>query len=237
MNVRLFEIFTSVEGEGILYGTKTLFVRLAGCPFKCFYCDTPEALPLDSGTEYDVKEACNMIEKNLEPNTYKVNFTGGDPLVQSDALAEMAKFVQSKNIPTYIESSCYDSKKFSKIIPFIDFVKIEFKTKDSEFVDSAHYPQLIQNAIDCLRNSVELKKRTYIKIVVSAKTTENSFKELVEQIFQTISKDDISGFIIQPTHGIEEPSLDLLLKLYDLVSPYYSEVRVVPQLHKIIGAP
>ena len=237
MNVRLFEIFTSVEGEGILYGTKTLFVRLAGCPFKCFYCDTPEALPLDSGTEYDVKEACNMIEKNLEPNTYKVNFTGGDPLVQSDALAEMAKFVQSKNIPTYIESSCYDSKKFSKIIPFIDFVKIEFKTKDSEFVDSAHYPQLIQNAIDCLRNSVVLKKRTYIKIVVSAKTTENSFKELVEQIFQTISKDDISGFIIQPTHGIEEPSLDLLLKLYDLVSPYYSEVRVVPQLHKIIGAP
>ena len=237
MNVRLFEIFTSVEGEGILYGTKTLFVRLAGCPFKCFYCDTPEALPLDSGTEYDVEEACKMIEKNLESNTYKVNFTGGDPLVQSEALAEMAKFVQSKNIPTYIESSCYDSKKFSKVIPFIDFIKIEFKTKDSEFVDSAHYPLLIQNALDCLKNSIELKKRTYIKIVVSAKTTENSFKELVEQIFQVISKNDISGFIIQPTHGIEEPSLDLLLKLYDLVSPFYREVRVVPQLHKIIGAP
>ena len=237
MTVRLFEIFTSVEGEGILYGTKTLFVRLAGCPFKCFYCDTPESLPLDSGTEYEIEEACKLIEKNLEPNTYKVNFTGGDPLVQSDALAEMAKFVQSKNIPTYIESSCYDSKKFSKVIPFIDFIKIEFKTKDSEFVDSAHYPQLIQNAMDCLKNAIELKKRTYIKIVVSAKTNENDFKELVEQIFHTISKDDISGFIIQPTHGIEEPSLDLLLKLYDLVSPHYNEVRVVPQLHKIIGAP
>ena len=237
MSVRLFEIFTSLEGEGILYGTKTLFVRLAGCPFKCFYCDTPEALPMDSGTEYDVKEACKMIEENLEPNTYKVNFTGGDPLVQSDALAEMAKFVQSKNIPTYIESSCYDSKKFSKVIPFIDFIKIEFKTKDSEFVDSEHYPQLIQNAIECLKNSVELKKHTYIKIVVSAKTNENDFKELLEQIFQAISKEDISGFIIQPTYGIEEPSLELLLKLYDLVIPYYHEVRVVPQLHKIIGAP
>jgi organic radical activating enzyme len=56
LKVRLFEIFTSVEGEGILYGTKTLFVRLAGCPFTCFYCDTKESLPLDSGKEYDIQE-------------------------------------------------------------------------------------------------------------------------------------------------------------------------------------
>ena len=56
-------------------------------------------------------------------------------------------------------------------------------------------------------------------------------------IFQIISKDDISGFIIQPTHGIAEPSLEQLLILYDTIIPYYEEVRVVPQLHKIIGAP
>ena len=49
--------------------------------------------------------------------------------------------------------------------------------------------------------------------------------------------DDIDGFIIQPTYGIAEPSLDLLLKLYDVVYPHYEEVKVVPQLHKIIGAP
>jgi len=60
---------------------------------------------------------------------------------------------------------------------------------------------------------------------------------LVEKIFTTISQDDISGFIIQPTHGVAEPSLELLLRLYDLVSPNFKEVRVVPQLHKIIGAP
>jgi len=64
LKVRLFETFTSVEGEGILYGTKTLFVRLAGCPFKCFYCDTPESLPLDSGSEYEIEEACKIIENH-----------------------------------------------------------------------------------------------------------------------------------------------------------------------------
>ena len=136
MKVRLFEVFTSVEGEGILYGTKTLFVRLAGCPFTCFYCDTKESLPPDSGTEYDLEEACNLIDSNLIKQTYKVNFTGGDPLLQYQAVAELAKHVQSKKIPTYLESSCFDSKKFDYVLPFFDIVKIEFKTKDSEFVDS-----------------------------------------------------------------------------------------------------
>ena len=237
MKVRLFEIFTSVEGEGILYGTKTLFVRLAGCPFKCFYCDTPESLPLDSGLEYDVEEACKMIETNLEKNTYKVNFTGGDPLIQSEAVAKIAKFIQSKKIPTYLESSCFDSEKFRKVIPFIDIIKIEFKTKDSEFVDSKHYPKFIQNTIDCLKMSILSKKITYIKIVVSSKTTKESFKEILEKIFNITSKEDISGFVIQPTHGISEPSLKLLLQLYDIVSPYYKDVRIIPQLHKIINAP
>ena len=237
MKVRLFEIFTSVEGEGILYGTKTLFVRLAGCPFTCFYCDTKESLPLDSGTEYNMDEACNLIDSNLKNQTYKVNFTGGDPLVQYQAVAELAKHVQGKKIPTYLESSCFDSKKFDYILPFIDIVKIEFKTKDSEFVDSKHYEKLIANTMDCLKSSVSSKKITYIKIVVSSKTNLNDFSDLVTSIFNSISKNQIDGFVIQPTYGIAEPSLDLLLKMYDIVYPFYNEVKVVPQLHKFIGAP
>jgi len=237
MKVRLFEIFTSVEGEGILYGTKTLFVRLAGCPFTCFYCDTKESLPLDSGKEYDIQEASRLIDSNLKKQTYKVNFTGGDPLIQHEAVAELAKHVQSKKIPTYLESSCFDSDRFNHVLPFIDIVKIEFKTKDSEFVDSKHYERLIENAMNCLKSSVSTKKTTYIKIVVSSKTELNEFTNLVKNIFNSVSKNQIDGFIIQPTYGIEEPSLDLLLNLYDVVYPYYTEVKVVPQLHKFIGAP
>lgn len=237
MKVRLYEIFTSVEGEGILYGTKTLFIRLAGCPFKCFYCDTPEALPMDSGNEITIEQACSLIDKNLENNTYKVNFTGGEPLVQNEAVLEMAKHVKSKNIPTYLESSCYDSKKFQNVLPLIDYVKIEFKTPDSEFIDDKHYSELIDNAIECLKLSTNSKKVTYIKIVVSSKTKPEDIKLLAEKIFKVILKDQISGFIIQPTHGISEPSLEKLLKFYDVVHPFFNEVRVVPQLHKIIGAP
>ena len=237
MKVRLFEIFTSVEGEGILYGTKTLFVRLAGCPFTCFYCDTKESLPLDSGKEYDIQEASRLIESNLKKQTYKVNFTGGDPLIQHEAVAELAKFVQSKKIPTYLESSCFDVDRFNHVLPFMDIVKIEFKTIDSEFVDSKHYEKLIENALNCLKSSVSAKKTTYIKIVVSSKTELNEFTNLVKNIFNSVSKNQIDGFIIQPTYGVAEPSLELLLSLYDIVYPYYNEVKVVPQLHKFIGAP
>ncbi|QUC64549.1 7-carboxy-7-deazaguanine synthase QueE [Nitrosopumilus sp. K4] len=237
MSVRLFEIFTSIEGEGILFGTKTLFVRLAGCPFTCFYCDTKESLPLDSGDEYSIEDTCALIDKNLKDKTFKVNFTGGDPLIQHNAVAELAKYVQSKNILTYLESSCFDADRFNHVLPFIDIVKIEFKTKDSEFVDSKHYDLLIENACKCLESAMSAKKTTYIKIVTSSKTKLHDFKLLVEKIFNTVSKDNIDGFIIQPTFGVAEPSLDLLLELYDAVYPYYSNVKVVPQLHKLIGAP
>ena len=237
MKVRLFEIFTSIEGEGILVGTKTMFVRLAGCPFGCFYCDTEEALPMTSGTEYSIDEANKLIEKNLEKKTlYKVNFTGGEPLVQHEALREMAKFVKSKNLTTYLESSCYDFKRFSHVLPYIDILKIEFKTKDSEFVDAKHYSQFLENVLLCLKESVKSKKTTYIKIVVSSKTKISDFQSLVKQIFKTISKEELEGFVIQPTTSFSEPSVNFLLDLYDLVYPYYQEVRIIPQLHKIIGA-
>ena len=237
MKTRIFEIFTSIEGEGILYGTKTLFVRLAGCPYTCFYCDTLDALPLDSGKEYSITEACDLIDNNLQDNTYKVNFTGGEPLIQYEAVNELARHVKSHGLPTYLESACFDSKKFLYVLPSIDFVKIEFKTIDSEFIDEKHYPVLIKNTLECLKAAIDAKKTTYIKIVVSSKTELSPFKELLDQIFKVVSKENISGFIIQPTTSISEPPLEQLLEFYDNVYPYYDEVRVVPQLHKIISAP
>ena len=41
---------------------------------------------------------------------------------------------------------------------FIDIVKIEFKTKDSDFVDSEHYEKLISHTMKCLESSVNSKK-------------------------------------------------------------------------------
>src|SRR5437660_11248455 len=192
---------------------------------------------MNSGQQYELEEAKKMIERSLEKNTYKVNFTGGDPLAQSEAVSELARSVQLKKIPSYLESSCYDSTRFAQVLPYLDFIKIEFKTPESEFVDSKHYSKLLENELQCLELAVNSKKPTYTKVVINSKTQLEPFKKLLEKIFTIISKSKIAGFIIQPSYGIAEPSLKQLLSFYDVVYLYYNEVRIIPQLHKFIGAP
>jgi len=233
--VKLSEIFTSIEGEGILFGTKTMFVRLAGCPLNCHWCDTPYALPLESGSDYSIDEVKELISKNLHPNTYKVNFTGGEPLVQFEAVIELSKFVRQKGIRTYLESACYDAARFAKVLPYIDLVKVEFKLKDSKVVDEKHYGSLLRSELDCLKLAIGSGKTTYIKVVVTNSSSLKEFKELVHEVFRVAKPAEIAGFIIQPSYKIDEPTLDVLFGFYDAVYPLYDQVRVVPQLHKVIG--
>lgn len=237
--MRISEVFTSIEGEGVLLGTKTLFVRLAGCPFRCGYCDTGYALPMDSGTEYGMDEAFELVRGSLERGTFKVNFTGGDPLVQHEAVAELARRVRGEaGTPTYLESSCYDAARFRVVLPHMDYVKAELKTADSGFVDEARYPALLESALECLRASVALGTFTYVKIVVGASTSAAHLADLVGRALEAAPGGaGLSGLVIQPVTGRGAPSLGHLLRLYDAARPLYEDVRVVPQLHKMIGAP
>lgn len=234
---RVSEIFTSIEGEGIFVGKKTMFIRLSGCHLKCRWCDTKYALPLDSGTDYQIDEIKDVIIKELRPFTYKVNFTGGEPLLQTEAVIELADFIKKQtNLKTYMESSCFDSELFSKVLPYIDICKIEFKTDDSNVVEDEEYDNLLLNEIRCLELAVESNKATYIKIVVTNSTNLESFKNLVYKISKRIKPSDILGFIIQPSFGIDQPTVNKLLDTYDIVEPMFPEVRIIPQLHKEIGA-
>ena len=234
---RVSEIFTSIEGEGIFVGKKTLFIRFSGCHLKCRWCDTKYALPLDSGTDYQIDEIKDLIIKELQPFTYKVNFTGGEPLLQTEAVIELADFIKKQtNVKTYMESSCFDSELFSKVLPYIDICKIEFKTDDSKVVEDEEYDNLILNEIKCLELAVESNKATYIKIVVTNSTNLESFKNLVYNISEKIKPSDILGLIIQPSFGIDQPTVNKLLDTYDIVQPMFPEVRIIPQLHKEIGA-
>jgi organic radical activating enzyme len=118
----------------------------------------------------------------------------------------------------------------------MDICKIEFKTEDSKVVEDEDYDNLLLNEFRCLELAIQNNKTTYIKIVVTNSTNLDSFKNLVYTISMKIKPSDIMDFIIQPSHGIDQPTVNKLLDTYDIVQPMFPEVRIIPQLHKVIGA-
>lgn len=79
--LRITEIFYSLQGETSRVGLPTVFVRLTGCPMRCTYCDTSYAF---SGGQMMALQAI-LTEVARYPTRY-VTVTGGEPLAQKDCL-------------------------------------------------------------------------------------------------------------------------------------------------------
>lgn len=81
------EIFYSVQGEGTLLGTPSVFVRTSGCNLRCAWCDTPYASWKPEGTEMNVEK---LLEKVNEHPTRFVVVTGGEPMIAKEMPALLA---------------------------------------------------------------------------------------------------------------------------------------------------
>jgi len=75
--LKIHEIFFSIQGESTRVGLPTVFVRLTGCPMRCVYCDTEYAF---YGGENMTLDA--IMTEVREHNTKHVCVTGGEPLAQ-----------------------------------------------------------------------------------------------------------------------------------------------------------
>jgi 7-carboxy-7-deazaguanine synthase len=77
MNLRITEIFLSLQGEGRDVGLPTVFVRLTGCPLRCRYCDTAYAF---HGGETMTSD--EIMQRVGQYGIRHVTVTGGEPLAQ-----------------------------------------------------------------------------------------------------------------------------------------------------------
>jgi 7-carboxy-7-deazaguanine synthase len=86
--VEIAEIFASVQGESTHAGRLSAFVRLAGCPFACRWCDT--AWARGSGARMQVAEVLARVAAIGLP---LVELTGGEPLAQAGCRGLAASLV------------------------------------------------------------------------------------------------------------------------------------------------
>ena len=85
-----------VDGEGYRF---TIFTQ--GCPHHCAGCHNPQTQPLTGGKLADTTELLQQILEN--PLLDGVTFSGGEPFLQPQPLAELARKLQTRglNITTY----------------------------------------------------------------------------------------------------------------------------------------
>lgn len=79
--MRISEIFYSLQGEGVLVGTPSVFVRSSGCNLRCVWCDTPYTSWTPEGEEWKVDE---ILSRVLAWHAKHVVVTGGEPMIAPD---------------------------------------------------------------------------------------------------------------------------------------------------------
>jgi 7-carboxy-7-deazaguanine synthase len=108
--MRIAEIYRSVQGEGLLTGAPSVFVRTSGCNLRCWFCDTPYASWRPEGRDLPVDEIIAQIE---EWDTGHVVVTGGEPMLFAeliplcDALRRIGRHVTIETAGTlYLPIEC-----------------------------------------------------------------------------------------------------------------------------------
>lgn len=105
------EIFASIQGEGVTAGVPAVFVRLADCNLRCTWCDTKYTWDWDhhdraaETIELPVDDVVARIAALAGDATRTAVITGGEPLLQQPAVAELAAALGARGLRVEIETS------------------------------------------------------------------------------------------------------------------------------------
>ena len=99
--MRISEIFHSIQGEGLLAGVPSVFIRTSGCNLRCRWCDTPYASWNPEGEEMGLKV---IMERVSGYDCRHVVLTGGEPMVAS-GIRELAAALRSAGMHITIETA------------------------------------------------------------------------------------------------------------------------------------
>lgn len=240
----LAEVFCTFQGEGPHVGKRHLFVRLGGCSIGCCFCDTPDALRPGQGFSVRIPGLEGMRANPVDPAAaaelvraaaarvcaiHAVSVTGGEPLEQIDFLE--AFLPRLAPLPVLLETAGTLPDELDRVIDAVAIVSMDFKL-----------PSVANTApsIDLHRRFLRIAQRreVYVKVVVNERLDRAEWDEAVRLM---LDEAPCVPFIVQPEtrrNGTLAVPFSFLAELADHATRQgLPDVRVIPQVHKFLGAP
>ena len=239
------EMFVSFQGEGLHAGRRQLFVRFAGCPLRCRYCDTPESLvPVERcrvlgpdgehrlSNPLDVATLAGEVARlaGSAPPLHAVAVTGGEPLAQADFI-ERWLVDAPPPVPVLLETAGILPARLGRLLPYVAIVSLDFKCPSN----TGERPRWDEHEA-CVAAAVAAGRDVYVKMPVDAATAPDEVEHgarLLARIapavplFLTPLTEPATPRLTIDVHGLE--------RLHAVASRHVADVRVLPQLHKVLG--
>ncbi|MEM8680525.1 MAG: 7-carboxy-7-deazaguanine synthase QueE, partial [Planctomycetota bacterium] len=99
--MRIAELFESVQGEGELTGTPSVFIRTSGCNLRCHFCDTPYTSWEPEGESHTVEQLVDQVQATA---CRHVVITGGEPMLFGE-MSEFTRRLATLGVHITIESA------------------------------------------------------------------------------------------------------------------------------------
>jgi len=234
------EIYLSLQGESTFAGLPCVFVRLTACNLRCSYCDT--AYAFTEGTKVELADIQKKIHelaapfsnpksKILNPRLPLVELTGGEPLLQPNAMPLM-KQLCDEGFTVLVETS--GALDISPVDPRVRRI-MDLKCPSSGEVDRNRW-----------ENIPHLRSTDEIKFVIST----NEDYQWAKQQIVAHKLETICPLLMSWVHPLAPKQQDMSLKrvpagqtlitrqqLVERVIADALPVRFQAQLHKIIWPP
>ena len=217
---KVSELFESIQGEGIYQGIRQVFVRFYGCNLtRCRFCDTT----LEGYKEFRAEDLVKQIDF-YQKDFHSVSLTGGEPLLQKDFLKEILVLLKQLGLRTYLETNGILASELSELINEVDIIAMDVKLPSSTGLEGFWPEHKRFLEIACGRDS-------FIKTVICNSTQE----EDIHKVLKIISDFNLP-LVLQPnSFELGEALKDKLKGFQKICLGSLSDVRIIPQMHKVIG--
>jgi len=256
IELNLVEVFSSIQGEGPHVGATTLFVRLGGCDLRCGWCDTPHTWKPAAECRIEVGRGSGRFETRANPVSVAdvvaaaesldvaahefASLTGGEPLLQPEAVAAIARALRARGPRILLETHGLASGGLESVIAQIDVVSMDWKLSSDVRRASDPKRAAVESFHDEHEKFLAFARRApelVIKLVITPASGDDEIDEAVSRIEAGAPAATLVLQPVTPFGSVRAaPSAERLLALCARISGRLSKVRVSPQTHKIYGA-